>query len=182
MRLPNRVTGAVILLSLSVVACQKGAPPASDASAVPVPAAPVSATTVAKHPVVWSGPAAPVASATGTKVSVSLAATIAPGWHIYALTQAAGGPTPLEITMPADQPFKIAGTIASPDPEVKFDPGFNMDVQLLTGRAEFALPVTVSKTTPGAQSMIVEARYQACNANLCLPARTDRVEVPMVIK
>lgn len=136
----------------------------------------------AKQPVVWSGPSAPVTTAASAKASVNIAATIAPGWHIYALTQKSGGPTPLEITMPASQPFKMAGPIVSSKPEVKFDEGFGMNVDLLTGRAEFTLPVTVSKAAPGKQSLIVEARYQACNANICLPARTDRVEVPVVIK
>jgi thiol:disulfide interchange protein DsbD len=177
MKLPNRVTCAAIVLALSAAACQKNAEPSSGAPAASTPAPPA-----AKQPVVWSGPAEPVTAGTGMKASVNLAATIAPGWHIYALTQAAGGPTPLEISMPESQPFKIDGAIASTEPEVKFDPGFNMDVHLLTGRAEFTVPVTVSKTTPGKQSMIVEARYQACNSSLCLPARTDRVDVSMVIK
>lgn len=167
--------GAVLFSAGAVagVACyQSGAP-------APKPAAAAQAT---KQPVVWSGPVAPVSAVAGSKASVNIAATIAPGWHIYALTQASGGPTPLEITMPASQAFKLAGSIVSSKPEVKFDAGFGMNVDLLAGRAEFTLPVTVSKVPSGKQSMIVEARYQACNANLCLPARTDRIDVPVVIK
>ena len=170
-RRPTWVAALVSVGAVAGVACYQGGAPA-----------PQSAASTAKQPVVWSGPAAPVTAASGSKASVSIAATIAPGWHIYALSQAAGGPTPLEITMPASQPFKMAGQIVSSKPEVKFDAGFGMNVDLLTGRAEFALPVTVSKTAPGKQSMVVEARYQACNANLCLPARTDRIDVPVVIK
>jgi hypothetical protein len=169
------IWGAILLSVGAVVgvACYQGGAPAPR----PAPAA-----QTAKSPVVWSGPAAPVSAAAGSKASVNIAATIASGWHIYALTQAGAGPAPLEITMPASQPFKIAGAIVSTKPETKFDEGFGMNVNLLVGRAEFALPVTVSKIAPGKQSMIVEARYQACNSNLCLPARTDRIEVPVVIK
>ena len=168
------IWGAVVLSvgAVAGVACyQSGAP-------APKPAV----AQTAKQPVTWSGPATAVTAAAGSKASVSIAANIAAGWHIYALTQAPGGPTPLEITMPASQPFKLSGAIAQSKPEVKFDAGFGMNVDLLTGRAEFAVPVTVSKTPPGKQSLVVEARYQACNANLCLPARTDRIEVPVVIK
>jgi hypothetical protein len=170
----SRSISLVVLFSFGAVvggACyQSGAP------------APQPAPQTAKQPVTWGGPASSVTVSAGSKASVGIAATIAEGWHIYALTQASGGPTPLEITIPASQPFAIAGSIVSSKPEVKFDAGFGMNVDLLTGRAEFSLPVTVSKVAPGKQSLIVEARYQACNANLCLPARTDRIEVPVVIK
>jgi hypothetical protein len=73
----------------------------------------------APPPVVWSAPAAAVAGTSGGKLSANLVVTIAPGWYIYALSQKPGGPTPLEITMPATQPFKLGGTIVAPQPDVK---------------------------------------------------------------
>jgi hypothetical protein len=136
----------------------------------------------APPPVVWSGPVAALTATAGSKLPVNITAAIGSGWHIYALTQAAGGPTPLKISMPDTQPFKLAGTIVSSKPEVIFDPGFGIDVHHLKGRAEFTLPVVVSKAAPGRRTMAIEARYQACNATLCLPAKTDRLEVPVVIK
>ena len=135
-----------------------------------------------KPPVVWSAPVAPVAGAAGSKLSVNLSVAIAPGWYIYALSQKPGGPTPLEITMPANQPFKLAGPIVEPKPEVKFDAGFGMEVLQLKLGGQFAMPVTVGKAPPGKRTIVVEARYQACNASICLPAKTDRVEIPIVIK
>ena len=136
----------------------------------------------AKDPVIWSGPKAPVSGAAGAKLPVSIGVTIAPGWYIYALSQKPGGPTPLTITVPADQPFRLAGPVTEPKPEVKFDAGFGMEVLQLKGDGQFALPLTVAKTTPGKRTIVVEARYQACNANLCLPAKTDRIEIPVVLK
>ena len=136
----------------------------------------------AKQPVVWSAPAAAVSGTASGKFSVSAAVTIAPGWYIYAQSQAPGGPLPLAITLPANQPFTLAGTIAAPKPDVKFDPGFGMEVhQHRTGGA-FVLPVTAAAASPGRRTIIVEARYQACNSTVCLPAKTDRIEIPVVIK
>ena len=136
-----------------------------------------------KDPVVWSAPATPVTGAVANKqFSVNMTVTIAPGWYIYALSQKPGGPTPLEITVPANQPFKLAGSITEPKPEVKFDPSFGMEVHHLKAGGAFVLPVTVLKAPPGKRMMVVEARYQACNSNICLPAKTDRVEIPVVFK
>lgn len=136
-----------------------------------------------KDPVVWSAPATPVPGAVGNvKFSVNVAVTIAPGWYIYALSQKPGGPAPLAITVPSNQPFKLGGPITEPKPEVKFDPGFGMEVHHLKEGGSFILPVTVLKAPPGKQMMVVEARYQACNSNICLPAKTDRIEIPIVFK
>jgi thiol:disulfide interchange protein DsbD len=146
------------------------------------PAQSPAASQTARDPVVWAGTAAPPSTAPGAKVSVTLAATLATGWHIYAITQRPGGPTPLDITVAPGQPFTLAGAIKSPDAELKFDPNFGIDVQTFALRAEFTLPVAVAATAPaGKQVLTIEARYQACNASICLPPRTDRVQVPITI-
>jgi hypothetical protein len=63
------------------------------------------------------------------------------------------------------------------------DGGFGADVSLHTDRAEFVLSVTVpAGTKSGRQSMVAEARYQACTATICLPPQTDTVKVPVTIK
>jgi hypothetical protein len=148
----------------------------------PVPGLNVSAV-VQKDPVIWSAPTTPANGAVGnSKFSVNVSVTIAPGWYIYALSQKPGGPTPLAMTLPANQPFKLAGPITEPKPEVKFDPGFGMEVHHLKAAGSFVLPVTVLKAPPGKRMMVVEARYQACNSNICLPARTDRIEIPVLFK
>jgi hypothetical protein len=84
--------------------------------------------------------------------------------------------------MPATQPFKLGGTIVAPQPDVNFDAGFGMEVHQNRGRTEFVLPVVVGKTPAGKRTITVEARYQACNTSICLPAKTDRVEIPVIIK
>ena len=135
----------------------------------------------AQHqPVVWTGAAAPAATTPGGKFSVTLTATMDPGWHIYAITQPSGGPTPLRLALSDGQPFALAGDIKSPKPAVEFDPGFGIDVQLLSARADFVMPIAVSAgAAAGKYKLKVEARYQACNAGICLPKTTDAVELPV---
>jgi len=136
----------------------------------------------ANQRVVWTGTATPTATSPGARLSITLAATMDPGWHIYAITQRSGGPTPLRLLVAKGQPFVLAGNIKSPAPEVKFDPNFGIEVQMLDSRAEFVLPIAVTAdAAAGKHTLTVEARYQACNASLCLPIQTDAIELPVTI-
>jgi cytochrome c biogenesis DsbD-like protein len=151
-------------------------------SAAPPKVTPAPGAVSRAEPVTWKLSAAPAAPAPGATLSVALAATIAPGWRIYAMNQGGGGPTPLEIRLGAG-PFRLARAVTFSPPEVKFDPNFGADVSLHQERAEFVLPVTVAAgTKAGRQSIVVEARYQACNATICLPPQTDTVRLPITIK
>ncbi len=134
------------------------------------------------QPVVWSGNAVPATAGPGAKLAVTLSATMDPGWHIYAITQRPGGPTPLRLLLTEGQPFALAGGIKSPAPEVKFDPGFGIEVQTLDSRAEFILPISVAAAaSAGKHALKVEARYQACNSSLCLPVQTDTIELSVAV-
>ena len=147
-----------------------------------VASSPVPAATSGADPVAWKISAKPLTAAPGAAMSVTLDAVIAPGWHIYAIDQRGGGPTPLTIQLPDGQPFRLARAVAFSKPEVKFDPGFGLDVSLHQDRAQFAVPVDVipaAKT--GRQTLTVEARYQACNANICLPPQTDQVRIVVTV-
>ena len=108
---------------------------------------------------------------------------MAPGWHLYATTQSGSGPEPLAVTLQPGAVFAMAGAMKSPLPSVKFDPNFRMDVASHEDRADFELPVSVVRSaSSGAHTLVVEARYQTCNAVICLPPRTDVLKVPVVIK
>jgi hypothetical protein len=46
----------------------------------------------------------------------------------------------------------------------------------------FTVPVRVDKGAHvGTDTVVVSARYQACNATLCLPPQTSMVPVPVVV-
>lgn len=131
----------------------------------------------AQTPVHWHAqPAVIAANGTG---SVTLTAAIDDGWHIYAVTQGPGGPVPLRLTLATGQPVAIAGDVkASPAPKTELDEAFGIKVEMHERQASFTVPV---KVAPGAHpdSVHVRARYQACNASLCLPPQTAQLVAPV---
>ena len=137
----------------------------------------------AQNPITWSVKAnANRAIKPGDKVSVQLTAQIAPGWHLYSITQGAGGPIPTRLTLPEGQPFKLAGSISGPRPRVEMDPNFNINTETYEGSATFSVPVTVAADAPaGAQTVQINARFQACNDSTCLPPRTVKLTAPVEI-
>jgi DsbC/DsbD-like thiol-disulfide interchange protein len=133
-------------------------------------------------PVVWTGAAQPARVAAGGKVSVTLAAAIDTGWHLYSTTQPAGGPVPTKIAVAGPTGFALEGALGFPKPTVHPDPNFGINVETYDKAVTFTVPVRVDKTAPvGTDTVVVTARYQACNATLCLPPQTSRVAVPVVV-
>jgi thiol:disulfide interchange protein DsbD len=119
----------------------------------------------------------------GAVVQVDLTAAIQPGWRLYAMAEPEGGPIATEISLPAGQPFTFAKPIAAPKAHLIFDRGFGMSVQLYTGSADFVLPIKVAETAqPGAGTMTVQARYQCCNENLCLPPHTVKATLAVKVR
>ena len=136
-------------------------------------------TAKAQTPARWSISAGPLKA--GTIGVVHVQAELQPGWHIYSITQPAGGPIPTRITVPAEQPFEIAGRITpSPAPRVAFDSAFHMNVELHEKAVGFAVPV---RSTPSGathpDSIHVNVRYQVCNATLCYPPQTAKLAAPI---
>jgi thiol:disulfide interchange protein DsbD len=131
----------------------------------------------AQTPVHWSvAPAVVAANGTG---HVTLTAAIDDGWHIYAVTQGPGGPVPTRFTLASGQPLTLAGDPkVAPAPRTEMDESFGIPVQMHERSATFTIPV---KTTGAAHpdSIRVRARYQACNASLCLPPQTAQLSAPV---
>jgi thiol:disulfide interchange protein len=137
----------------------------------------------AQNPVTFSIKAnAASALKPGDKFTAKVAAQIQGGWHLYSITQGAGGPVPTRITMPEGQPFKLAGTPSGPRPRVAMDPNFEINTETHEGSVTFSVPVLVIADAPaGAQSLNVNVRYQACNDKNCLPPRTAKLSVPVTL-
>jgi DsbC/DsbD-like thiol-disulfide interchange protein len=135
---------------------------------------------MAQTPVHWTATSAGKV-VPGTTVSAQIAATIDPGWHVYSLTQGPGGPIALRITVASGQPFTLQGNPTGPAPHTEFDPNFGITVEEYEERAAFTVPVAVGAAPVGQDSIVVRARYQVCNASLCLPPRTENVAVPVTV-
>ncbi len=147
----------------------------------PLVAASAVAPLAAQTPVHWTATSAGKVVPGGT-VSAQIAAAIDPGWHVYSLTQGSGGPIALRITVAPGQPFTLQGAPTGPAPRTEFDPNFGITVEEYEEHAAFTVPVAVASTAPvGKDSIVVRARYQVCNASLCLPPRTENVAVPVTV-
>jgi DsbC/DsbD-like thiol-disulfide interchange protein len=134
-------------------------------------------------PVKWTlvGNNAPRAVIAGRTVPITVQAQIAKGWHIYSLTQQAGGPIPLRFALQGAKDVTVRGLIKAPKPEKYFDRNFGMTTELYSGAPQFTIPVAVPGRASGTRRVEVTARYQVCSDKLCLPPRTDTVRVALRI-
>jgi DsbC/DsbD-like thiol-disulfide interchange protein len=117
---------------------------------------------------------ATMSSSNAVSASVVLSATIQDGWHVYALSQPAGGPTPLKITIPSGTPFVLQSPVAEGKVTRREDPSFKMETVFYLNSVN--LTVNVKKESAGtAETLPVDVRFQACNDRLCLPPYTAHI-------
>lgn len=141
------------------------------------------AATAQERPVVWtatSSSTAPVAP--GATTTIDLKAEIDQGWHVYSISQGPGGPIPTRIVLPPGQPFELVGTVRGPAPSTRFDSNFGIKVETYDDQATFGLIVRVAADArPGTDTLTIKARFQTCNASLCLPPRTETILAPVTV-
>lgn len=114
---------------------------------------------------------ATVTRSNAKSATVALAATVQKDWHVYALSQPAGGPTPLKISIPANAPYTLAAPVAETKLTHHFDPNFNMDTAYYLDTANFNVALKKTGST-SEQPIPIDVRFQACNDRLCLPPYT----------
>jgi thiol:disulfide interchange protein len=126
-------------------------------------------------------PRAPVSVAANGHVDIHLTAKIASGWHIYSLSQLPGGPTTTEIHL-TNNLARQDGPAHEPAPRHSFDPNFNIETEMLEGNVAFLLPAVFGKATPaGKQVLGIDATFQACNEETCLPPHTTHLELAIMV-
>ena len=118
----------------------------------------------------WS---ANVAGSSNT-ASATLTASIQDGWHVYAISQPSGGPTPLKIAIPAGSSFALDGAIADTKVVRHFDPNFNMETVYYLNTARLTLPLKRTGAS-GNDSVPIDVRFQACSDKICLPPYTTHL-------
>jgi hypothetical protein len=136
------------------------------------------------RPVKWRvvGGSAPREIVSGRTLPLTVQADIARGWHIYALTQKPGGPIPLQLQLVGAADVLVRGVIRAPKPERAFDKNFGIETELYSGNPLFTIPVGVAgRSLTGLRRFQVAARYQVCSETLCLPPRTDKLDVALRI-
>ena len=134
------------------------------------------------RPITWTA-TAPKSAIAGSTVSIALVATIDDGWHLYSTTQPAGGPIPTRITLASSPVFASEGVVNSPKPVVALDPNFGINVETYQQTVTFTVPVHVAANArAGVDTVAIQARFQACNASLCLPPKTQTIAVPLTVR
>ncbi|NLF09403.1 MAG: hypothetical protein GX594_15700 [Pirellulaceae bacterium] len=103
-----------------------------------------------------------------------VSAKIEQGWHIYSITQPAGGPIATRISLELPPGAKLAGKFQpSAPPEKKLEPLFdNMMVESHRGTVVWRAPLEFdSGVDPTALRISGTLTVQPCDANSCLPPR-----------
>jgi hypothetical protein len=138
---------------------------------------------VPAQPVQWSGSTIPKTSVVqGSTIEIDLSAEVQEGWHVYGLTQAPGGPTPLHVTLDENeviQTFSIKSGTASVK---KHDPSFDLETEFYPGSFTLDIRTQVKqRAAAGDHSIPVSVRFQACNDRTCLPPKTVHLSVPIEV-
>ena len=135
-----------------------------------------------ENPVSWSTVSMKKSVRPGQEFTVMVSAGINPGWHIYSISQASGGPTPTSITVPGKQPFALTGFVIGPVPHSAYDQNFQLETETYQQAASFKIPLIAAKTLKtGLNSVAIDVRFQACNDRICLPARTVRLNARLKV-
>lgn len=142
----------------------------------------ISGSAQAQNPVSLSIIVKPAKVKPGEKLTAQISASIGGGWHMYSVTQGAGGPIPTRITVADGSVFKAAGGASGSSPKREMDPNFGIMTEFYTGSASFSIPVSVDASAPtGSQTLTINVRYQVCNDTNCLPPKTIKVSAPVEI-
>ena len=136
----------------------------------------------AQNPVSLSMSVKPAKAKAGDKLTAQISASISGNWHMYSITQGAGGPIPTRVTVAEGGVFKSAGCVSGSAPKREMDPNFGIMTEFYAGSASFSVPVAVDASAPpGAQTLTINVRYQVCNDTTCLPPKTVKVSAAVEI-
>lgn len=116
----------------------------------------------------------------GGTAAVTLRADIPPGWHLYSVTQAPGGPIPTSIAVGPAGAFALAGGIEGSVPRSALDPNFGMITETHDDSAVYSLPVR-AVAAPGRHLLEVRVYYQTCNNRYCLPPVEDTLRSQLLV-
>lgn len=125
-------------------------------------------------PVTWSYAAKKVSK---TEAIIYLKATIDNGWHIYSLSQKAGGPVKTTVSFDASKDYTKVGLTTEPKPIVKYEKVFSMNVSYFEKQVIFQQKVKIPKGSAAVKGKI---EFMVCNDSKCLPP--DEVSFSVQVK
>lgn len=106
-----------------------------------------------------------------TPARLSITATIKAGWHIYSITQAAGGPIKTEIKLSPSNQYKVRGDFkADPKPNVEQKPAEfpGIDIETHDDKVTWSAPIELaSGVEPSDIKIEGTVSFQSCQADSC---------------
>jgi thiol:disulfide interchange protein len=103
----------------------------------------------------------------GNQYELKISATIDPGWSIYGTDLPGGGPIPTSIEFEKNDGYRMIGTLNYPQPKIKYDPNFEMELSMFDRRVDFIQVVEIISES----SVIIsgEVGWMSCDDQRCLP-------------
>ena len=134
-----------------------------------------------KSPAQWHIKAAPASAKAGAKITLTISGKIDPGWHLYAMEEPDGGPIATVVGLTEGDPADLLSVDES-KPILIDDPLFHLRTGFFRSAVDFTLHLRVDPSAkPGPNPLHVLIRFQSCNDQVCLPPRTDTLEIPLTI-
>lgn len=102
-----------------------------------------------------------------TEAVVMFRAVIDEGWHIYSLHVPDGGPEKTVIQLKPSTSYHPIGAVMEPDPKLKYEDVFDMEVPYFDGAVVFQQKVKLTEPSATVRGTI---RFMVCDEMRCLPA------------
>jgi len=119
----------------------------------------------------------------GGHLTLTLRGKVLEGWHVYALKQLPEGPTPLRVTVDANDVATADGPPAGSPATKVHDPAFNLDTQFYSRDFTLTVPVRLgSHPIIGQQAIPVSVRFQTCNGRVCQPPKAVHLSAPIGVQ
>jgi Disulphide bond corrector protein DsbC len=112
------------------------------------------------------------ADAQGHRAILEISAVVPEGWHVYALNQAPGGPTPLHVAIEEGAAVRVTGAASGSTPERRHDPSFDLQTEFYTRDFTLYFPLESQRALAGSPPLPVSVRFQLCSERECQPPKT----------
>ena len=120
------------------------------------------------QPVRWHFQSEPAAN---QEISLTLTASVAPGWHMYSQFMEEGGPMPTRLSFDRSDDFILAGKTEEKGYPVKFhDDTYEMEITWYAGEVSFLQRIRLIQPVAAVNGTV---EYMACNDHICVPRKQD---------
>lgn len=109
------------------------------------------------------------------EVDLVFTAVIDNNWHLYSQDIPEGGPIPTRFVFEESAGFELLGSVEElTEPEEKYDPSFDMNLKLFSGKATFRQRVKIGGAGP--VKILGYVEFMSCDDKHCLPPKEDDFE------